>query len=71
MLVGYFLGVDQIIFKNGKEIVKKAAECREIKFLFLAIGQSNPPPFSYKVSDGVKPLWDETAFPDLIIFFRC
>ena len=49
-------------------MVKKAAERREIKFLFLAIGQSNPPPFSYKVSDGIKPLWDETAFPDLIIF---
>ena len=29
------------------KIVKKAAERRLIKFLFLAIGQSNPPLFSY------------------------
>ena len=30
----------------------------------------NPLRFSYKVSDEFKPLWDETAFPDLTILFR-
>ena len=51
-------------------MVKKAAERRLIKFFFVAIGQSISPLFSYKVSDGIKPLWDETEFPDLTIFFR-
>ena len=46
-----------------------AAECRQIKFFFLEIGQSNPPLFSYTVSNGIKPLWDETANSELIIFF--
>ena len=52
------------------KMVKKAAEHGLLKFFFLSIGQSNPPLFSYTVSDGIKPLWDETAFPDLIVFFR-
>ena len=51
-------------------MVKKATERRLIKFFFLAIGQSNPRLFSYTVSDEIKLLWDKTAFPDLIIFFR-
>ena len=51
-------------------MVKKAAERSLIKFFFVVIGQSIPPLFSYKFSDGIKPLWDETAFPDLTIFFR-
>ena len=60
-----FVGVDKIAYK----MVTKAAECRQIKFFFLEIGQSNPPLFSYTVSNGIKPLWDETANPDLIISF--
>ena len=51
-------------------MVKKAAERSLIKFFLVVIGQSIPPLFSYKFSDGIKPLWDETAFPDLTIFFR-
>ena len=47
-------------------MVAKAAELGLIKLPLLAIGQINRPLFSYKVSDGVKPLWDDTAFPDLI-----
>ena len=30
--------------------------------------QINPPLFAYTVSNRIKPPWDETAFPDLIIF---
>ena len=60
-----FVGVDKIAYK----MVTKAAECRQIKFFFLEIVQSNPPLFSYTVSNGIKPLWDETANPELIIFF--
>ena len=51
-------------------MVKKAAERRLIKFFFLAIVPSNPPLFSYTVSNGIKPLLDEIAFPDLTIFLR-
>ena len=47
-----FVGVDKIAYK----MVTKAAECRQIKFFFLEIGQSNPPFFSYTVSNRVKPL---------------
>ena len=60
------MGVDQLHTK----MVKKAADRRLIKFFFLAIAQNNSPLFSYKVSDGIKSLSDETAFTDLIIFFR-
>ena len=53
-----FVVVDQITHKNGE----KAAKRKLTKFFFLAIDQSNPPRFSYTVSNGIKPLWDETAF---------
>ena len=29
-----------------------------------------PPLYSLTVSNGIEPLWDETAFPDFFIFFR-
>ena len=60
------MGVDQLHTK----MVKKAADRRLIKFFFLAIAQNNSLLFSYKVSDGIKSLSHETAFTDLIIFFR-
>ena len=60
------MGVDKLHTK----MLKKAADRRLIKFFFLAIAQNNSPLFSYKVSDGIKSLSDETAFTDLIIFFR-
>ena len=47
-----FVGVDKIAYK----MVTKAAECRQIKFFLLEIGQSNPLLFSYTVSNGIKPL---------------
>ena len=53
-----FVGMDQITYKNDK----KAAKRKLTKFFFLAIDQSNPPRFSYTVSNGIKPPWDETAF---------
>ena len=46
--------VDHVI-KSGKE---------PIKFSFLAMGRSNPPLFSYTVSNRIKPIWDETASSD-------
>ena len=65
-----FLNNREICRRGPNYIQKTAAERSLIKFLFLAIGQSNPPLFSYKVSNGIKPLRDETAFPYLIIFFK-
>ena len=53
-----FVGVDQITHKNGK----KAAKSKLTKFFFLAVDRGNPPRFSYTVWNGIKPLWDETAF---------
>ena len=60
------MGVDQLHTK----MVKKAADHRLIKFFFLEIAQNNSLLYSCKVSDGIKSLSDETAFTDLIIFFR-
>ena len=40
------------------------------KFFLLAIAQSNSPFFLYAVFNGIKPLWDEAAFPKLISFFK-
>ena len=56
--------------KLHTKMVKKAADRRLIKFFFLAIAQNNSLLYSCKVSDGIKSLSDETAFTDLIIFFR-
>ena len=53
-----FVGVDQITHKNGKKVAKG----KLTKFFFLAIDRSNPPRFSYTVSNGIKPLSDETEF---------
>ena len=41
-----------------------------IKFFLLAIAQSNFPLFLYTVFNGIKQLWDEAAFPKLIIFLK-
>ena len=58
--------------KLHTRMVKKAAERTLIKFFFLALCQSNASFFfSYTVSNGIKPLWDETTFPDLIILCKC
>ena len=54
--------------KLRSKTVSKAAECKLIKVFFLAIAQSNSPLFLYAVFSGVKPPWDEAAFPKLIIF---
>ena len=48
--------------------VTKAAECKSIKFFLLAIAQSNSPLSLYAVFNGIKPLWDDAAFPKLISF---
>ena len=50
--------------------VTKAAECKSIKFFLLAIAQSNSPLFLYALFNGIKPLWDEAAFPKLISFLK-
>ena len=56
--------------KLSAKTVTKAAECKLIKFSLLAIAQSNSPLFLYTVFNGIKPLWDEAAFPKLIIFLK-
>ena len=56
--------------KLRPKTITKAAECRSIKFFLLAIAQSNSPLFLYAVFNGIKPLWDEAAFPKLIIFLK-
>ena len=56
--------------KLRAKTVTEAAECKLIKFFLLAIAQSNSPPFLYAVFNGIKPLWDEAAFPKLIIFLK-
>ena len=42
--------------KLHPKTVSKAAECKLIKFLLLAIAQSNSPLFLYAVFSGIKPL---------------
>ena len=61
-----FVGMDQITSKT----VTKAAECKLIKFFLLAIAQSNSALFLHTVFNGITPLWDEAAFPKLIIFLK-
>ena len=62
----------QLWTKLRIQTVTKAAECGLIKFFFLAIAQSNSLLFWKAVFNGIKPLWDEAAFPKLVIFsVRC
>ena len=56
--------------KLRAKTVTKAAECKLIKFFLLAIPQSNSPLFLYAVFNGIKPQWDEAAFPKLTVFFK-
>ena len=49
--------------------ITKAAECKSIKFFLLAIAEQFPS-FLYAVFNGIKPLWDEAAFPELISFLK-
>ena len=56
--------------KLRPKTVTKAAECRSIKLFLLAITQSNSPLFLYAVSNGIKALWDDAAFPKLISFLK-
>ena len=56
--------------KLRPKTLSKAAECKLIKFFLLAIAQSNSPLFLYAVFNGIKPLWDEAAFPKLISFLK-
>ena len=56
--------------KLRPKTVPKAAECKSIEFFLLAIAQSNSPLFWYAVFNGIKPLWDEAAFPKLISFLK-
>ena len=56
--------------KLDTKMVTKAAERKLIKFFFPWNRPKLTPIFSYTVSNGIKPLWDElTSFADLTIFY--
>ena len=48
----------------------KAPERTVIKSFFLAIGYSNPQQFLHTIVNGMKLLWDESAFPKCVVIFK-
>ena len=59
-----FAGVDQITYKNFKE--SNPTHANQILLSLNnepIIGRSNAHLFSYTVSNGIKPLQDQNAFP--------
>ena len=61
-----YFSVRGIFFRNRlRELV-----LRLVASIMAVMAKVVPLFFSHKVSNGIKPLWDETASRDLIIFFR-
>ena len=61
-----YFSVLRIFFRNRlRELV-----LRLVASIMAIMAKVVPFFFSHKVSNGIKPLWDETASRDLIIFFR-
>ena len=61
-----FLGMDQITSKN----CIKSSWMQVNKILLTRDRPEQFPLFLYTVFNGIKPLWDEAAFPKLIIFLK-
>ena len=61
-----FVGVDQITCKN----CNKSSWMQVNKILLTHDRPQQFPSFLYSVFNGIKPLWDEAAFPKLIVFFK-
>ena len=60
-----FVGMDQITFKN----CNKSSWIQVSKILLT---RNRPEQFpSFFFFNGIKPLWDDAAFPKLIIFLKC
>ena len=64
-----FVGMHQIIYICAKTVTK-GAECKLIKILLTRDRLEQFSSFLYSVFNGIKPLWDEAAFPKLIIFLK-